>query len=195
MAARVGFESMEIAILDNDGTVVETHEINAAEGGTISASISGIGAQTNTTYASNVPFYVVSQGTGTVEAEVEIADLPYDVLTKVAGLETNADGLIIGGAKNRPPYVALIFKSHNKEGKAQYFSILKAKGSYDSFEMNTQEDGGPELATDSITFTAVARGDQNVYVFGNEDNYAELKEFAFPATTPVDPEEDPEQQG
>lgn len=177
--ARVGFESLEIAILDNDGFVVETHEINAAEGGTISASISGIGSQTNTTYASNVPFYVVSQGTGNVEAEVEIADLPYDVLTKVAGLETNTDGLIIGGAKNRPPYVALIFKSHDKEGKAQYFALLKAKGSYDSFDMNTQEDGGPELQTDSITFTAVARADQNVYVFGNEDNYTELKAFTF----------------
>lgn len=178
--ARIGFESMEIAILDSEGKQVETFDINAAEGGTISASVSGIGSQTNTTYASNVPFHVVSQGVGEVEVEVEIADLPYEVLTKVAGLEENTEGLIIGGAKNRPPYVALIFKSHNKEGIAQYFAILKAKGSYDSFEMNTQEDGGPELQTDSITFRAVARADQAVYVFGNESNYTELKAYAFP---------------
>lgn len=168
--ATVGFESIYIGIHNEDGAVTRVHEINAAEGGAISASISGLGASSNTVYASNVPFYVASQGVSSPTVELSIADLSADAFNDITGAsydETN--GIVAIGARTKPPYASLIMKSHDKDGNALYFGLTKAKGAYDSIEMNTIEDGGPELATDTVTFTCIARGtDQIVFAKGSE---------------------------
>lgn len=184
MAARVGFDSIEIGIYNEEGYVNTVHVIDANEGGAISAEISGLAAQTATTYASNVPFHAVAQGTGQVEASVEIADLPFDVQSAITGATMDANGIIKYGSETRPPDVAVIFKSHGRDGNAIYFSLLKAKASYDSVGMNTQEDGAPELQTDSITFTAVARN-KEVYAIGTDaEKYEEFKSYVFPTAKP-----------
>lgn len=185
MAARVGFDSMLIAFLDEKHTVKEEHSIDAAEGGAISATISGLGAPITTKYASNIPFHVMAKGTGAVEVEIEVADLPQDIVNKIMGAEASDKGFTAIGAKTRPPYVAMILKSEGIDGRALYYGLTRAKGSYDGLSLNTIEEGGTELNTDTIKFTCVARPtDQETFVFGDETNYTAFKEFVFPPATP-----------
>ncbi|EIT85908.1 phage major tail protein [Fictibacillus macauensis ZFHKF-1] len=163
--ATVGFEKAYIGILDKDGYATKVHEINAMEGGAIDAKISGLGAAMNTTYASNVPFHVSAQGTSNPKVDLSVADLPSKVYTDIMGAEKGEDGIIKIGAKTRPPYVALILKSADKDGNGLYLGFTKGKFTQDGGELKTQEDKGVELQTDSITGEFIARGSDE-YVFG-----------------------------
>ncbi len=168
--ATVGFDSIEFGILDENEVVTKRHIVNASAGGAISAGITGLGTNMTTTYASNVPFYVSAQGTGEPKLELEIGDIPADVLADLTGLNVDATtGIGTIGANNKPPYVAVILKSKDKEGKAIYISLLKGKFTYDGDNLKTGDANGAELQTDKISGTFIARAlDSNVYAKGRE---------------------------
>ena len=167
--ATVGFEKAIIGILDNTGKATEVFEVNAAEGGAINAKVSGLGATNNITYASNVPFHVAAQGVSSPKVELEIADLTAEILEAISGATTDpTTGIMKIGSKTRPPYIALILKSSDKDGNDLYFGFMKGKFTRDGFELKTQEDKGVELATDSISADFIARSsDEWVYAQGS----------------------------
>lgn len=103
MAARIGFDSLLLAILNEQHTVKKEYSIDATEGGAISATISGLGAPMSVKYASNVAFYVLSKGTGAVEVELEIADLPQEALNDIMGAVENEKGIVTLGPNTKPP--------------------------------------------------------------------------------------------
>lgn len=60
--ATVGFESVIFGVKTGaDGTLKEL-VADKSKGGAIEAKITGLGATSNTTYASNVPFFIASKG-------------------------------------------------------------------------------------------------------------------------------------
>ena len=63
MATTIGFKRATIFVYNDDDTVKNTFVVegNSNEGGTVSASISGLSAESTKTYASNIPYFVSQQ--------------------------------------------------------------------------------------------------------------------------------------
>lgn len=156
-----GFEKIIIQVLDKDDYAVagKTFEVNASEGGAVSAKISGLGATSNVTNASNVQFHVSSVGTSSPKLELTIADLAgvEGCLETVAGLEKDADGTIAWSSQTRPPFVAVILKSHDKDGNELYIAMLKGKLTMDGIDFETRGDKGEELVPETLSGDFISR--------------------------------------
>lgn len=193
--ATVGFEKAYIGIMDaTSEKIVDVHEINALEGGTIDAKISGLGATTNTVFASNVPFHVTAQGVSSPKVELGIADLSEEIYVAVTGAEINAEGITTIGSKTKPPYCSLILKSADKDGNELYFGFTKGKFTHDGYDLQTAEDKGVEMNTDSISADFIARGaDEIVFAKGSTatDKFTAeaFKKFIMPTTAPIENED------
>ncbi len=185
--ATLGFQKVHIGIFDETETITKVHVLDAQEGGAISAKVSGLGAPMNTVWASDVPFYVDASGTGQPTLELNIADIPEDVLNEITGAKVE-NGIAKIGANTTPPYVAVILETKGTKSDTIYISLLKGVFSYDEVNLATGEDKGKELQTDTITGNFVARSsDALVYAKGrtSTQSFTEeaFKTFVFPGYT------------
>lgn len=174
--ASVGFDGIAVGIHDGDTEVIKEVIEVATDAGAIEAQISGLGAQMNTTYANNVPFYVSAVGTGTPELTLQVADLGSEVVSKILGVEYK-DGIERLGAKTEAPYISIVLKSKSRTGSDLYIALLKGKMAYPEQNLATSTDSGAELNTDEITGTFQARRlDSLVFVKARSDNQGFTKE-------------------
>ncbi len=169
--ATVGFTTAIVKIAGKEYTADKT------AGGTISAKITGLGATSNTTYASDVPFYIASKGVSSPKVELEIADLLDGGMYSAMIGATEVSGATVIGANTEAPYASLILVSHSKEGKGLFLGLVKGKFSAPDQELKSSEDKGQELQTDSISgeFIADARG--YVYVSAVQSDTMTLEAF------------------
>ena len=161
--ATVGFESIIFGVKASDSDTLKELTVDKSAGGAIEAKITGLGATSNTTYASNVPFFIASKGVSSPKVTLDVADLMDNgVYQEIIGAKT-VDGANIIGSDTKPPYVSLVMVSANKEGKKLFMGMTKGKFSHPELNLKTGEDKGVELQTDSIEgeFIADSRG----YVF------------------------------
>jgi phi13 family phage major tail protein len=183
--ASVGFTDAKIAVLDENEAVIGTPLIvDKQDGGAMEANITGLGANRNVVYASNVPFYVSAQGTGEPQLEFSVADLSDDILEQVLGEVTNEQGISLVGQDTKPPFVAVILHSADKDGNDLYFGLLKGKFAYPDNDLKSNDNSGATLQTDKITGSFVARGlDGYVQARGRSNRpvftYATFEQFVF----------------
>ncbi|GAB4073672.1 hypothetical protein GCM10028778_11750 [Barrientosiimonas marina] len=181
----IGFESIDIGIMDEDENITDTYTLDKQSGGAINASISGLGAEMSTVYASNAPFYISALGTGQPELELQVADIPDDVLSKISGADEDADGIMKLGDKTQPPFAAVVLKTQGMGGDDIYVSLLKGKFQFPDQSMSTVNDSGAEPSEDTITFNGVSRNSDG-YVYAktrsSNTNFSEssFRDFALP---------------
>jgi len=185
--ATLGFEEVMIGIHDGDTETIKTvYTINAQEGGTIEAKLSGLQAQANTLYASNVPFFVSAVGTGTPKLDLDTADLSDEVIAAISGA-TFENGVIKLGADTVAPYVSVILKTKGLKNDDIYIGLLKGVfGHPDGADLKTAEDKGQEADTTdgSLSGSFVSRKlDGLVYAKGRTSNtgfdFEQFKSFVF----------------
>lgn len=195
MAGTIGFSAVFFGILDENEQVTKTYTINSKNGGAINMKISGIGPQNNTLYASDGPFHVASSGTSSPKIEVGIADLPEDLEQDISGATKNENGIVTIGKHTTPPYVAIFGKTKGLNGDDIYMGLAKVKfGMPDEAELNTTEDKGSEVNTDTVSGDGVDRGlDDIAFAKGRTNDpdftYEKFREFMFPGEVkePVTP--------
>ncbi|MDD0822659.1 MULTISPECIES: major tail protein [Bacillus] len=174
--ASIGFDGIQVGIHEGDTEIVKEVIDITTEAGAIEAQISGLGAQMNTTYANNVPFYVSAVGTGTPELTLQVADLGSEVVNKILGV-TYENGIEKLGANTEAPYISIVLKSKARSGADLYIALLKGKMAYPDQNLATSTDSGAELNTDEITGTFQARKlDKQVLFKARSDNEGFTKE-------------------
>ncbi|MDT2675049.1 major tail protein [Enterococcus dongliensis] len=161
--ATVGFDSVIFGVQPGETGTLKELVADKSAGGAIEAKITGLGSTSNTTFASNVPFFIASKGVSAPKVTLDVADLMDNgIYQEVIGAET-VDGVNVIGAETEAPYVSLVMITSNKEGKRLFMGMTKGKFSHPDIDMKTAEDKGVELQTDSIEgdFISDSRG----YVF------------------------------
>lgn len=137
-------------------------------GGTISANITGLGAQAQTIYASNVPKQIRANGSGSPALTLGIQDLDFDVLQKITGVVKDATGVYSLGRGMEAPYCAVELVSTDAGNNHIYLALLKGTFQFVSFNPQTDQ-ANNTMQTDSIQFTGCARNlDNQVFKFGYE---------------------------
>lgn len=193
--ATFGFEEIQIGIHDGETeTITKVFTINAKEGGAIEAKLSGLQAQVNTLFASNVPFHASATGTGTPKLDLDIADLSEEATAAISGAVMEA-GVIKLGSKTNAPYVSVILKSKGMKSDDIYIALLKGKfGHPDGANLKTAEDKGQEADTtdSSLSGTFVNRKlDGFAYFKGRTSNkdftLEAFKSLVFKGYTPPVP--------
>lgn len=189
--ATLGFEEVIIGIHEGDTeTIKKEYVINATVGGAIEAKVSGLQAEVNTLYASNVPFFASSIGTGTPKLDLDTADLSDEIVAALSGA-TVEKGIIKLTAKSAAPYVSVILKAQGLHGDDIYIALPKGKfGHPDGANLKSAEDKGqePDTSDGSLSGSFVARkSDGLVYAKGRtsvtEFTFAEFKELIMPLAT------------
>lgn len=172
--ATVGFDTIKIAVLDANEKAVtaNTYTIDKSAGGAIEANITGLAPTQNTVYASNVPFYVSSKGTGDPKMTLTVADLenlPEGALDTILGRQTDSTTKITTiGTDTEAPYCAVELITKGKDGNKLFISLLKGKFTFDGDDIKTTDNNGAVLSQDQLSFTGVARTDGLVYAKGRE---------------------------
>lgn len=167
--AKIGFKSIHMLVKGEEDTVTR-YTLDKAKGGAIEASISGLGAEATTVYASNVPFYVSAKGTG----ETEVSFNTFDIMAggaynAVLGIEqvtvdgAPTDKISVVGSETEAPYIGIVFESQNADGDTVYMGLTKVRLSHPDIALNTSEGGGTEPNTDELSGAAVS--DSRGYVY------------------------------
>lgn len=193
--ATVGFDAVKIAVLDENEqtTAADTYTIDKSKGGAVDAAITGLAPAQNIVYASNVPFYVSSKGTGDTKITISVADLedlPDGALDKILGRKKDETSKItVVGADTEAPYCAVELLSKDKSGKALFISLLKVRFTFDGDSMKSTDNQGATLSQDQLSGSAVARSsDGLVYAKAREADtvaQSDFETFVFPQVPAV----------
>ncbi|MDT6468763.1 phage tail protein [Enterococcus faecium] len=175
--ATVGFESVIFGVKTGaDGTLKEL-VADKSKGGAIEAKITGLGATSNTTYASNVPFFIASKGVSSPKVTLDVADLMDNgIYSEIIGAKI-VDGVNVIGSETEAPYVSVVMVTANKEGKRLFMGMTKGKFSHPDIDMKTAEDKGVELQTDSIEGEFISDERGYVYLTAVESEEMTLQKF------------------
>ncbi|EGP5288168.1 TPA: major tail protein [Enterococcus faecium] len=161
--ATVGFESVIFGVKTGVGGTLKELVADKSKGGAIEAKITGLGATSNTTYASNVPFFIASKGVSSPKVTLDVADLMDNgIYSEIIGAKT-VEGANVIGSETEAPYVSVVMVTANKEGKRLFMGLTKGKFSHPDIDMKTAEDKGVELQTDSIEGEFIS--DERGYVY------------------------------
>ena len=175
--ATVGFESVIFGVKTGaEGTLKEL-VADKSKGGAIEAKITGLGATSNTTYASNVPFFIASKGVSSPKVTLDVADLMDNgIYSEIIGAKT-VNGVNVIGSETEAPYVSVVMVTANKEGKRLFMGLTKGKFSHPDIDMKTAEDKGVELQTDSIEGEFISDERGYVYLTAVESETMTLQKF------------------
>ena len=175
--ATVGFESVIFGVKTGAGGTLKELVADKSKGGAIEAKITGLGATSNTTYASNVPFFIASKGVSSPKVTLDVADLMDNgIYSEIIGAKT-VDGANVIGSETEAPYVSVVMVTANKEGKRLFMGLTKGKFSHPDIDMKTAEDKGVELQPDSIEGEFISDERGYVYLTAVESEGMTLQKF------------------
>ncbi|WEG14155.1 phage tail protein [Pullulanibacillus sp. KACC 23026] len=192
--ATVGFDSAKIAILDeNEQTSAEnTFTIDGKSGGAVEANVTGLAPAQNIVWASNVPFRVLSKGTGDIKIALSLGDiesLPDGAVDKILGRTQNEQGITVVGADTQPPYCAVELITHDSLNNKLFFGLLKVQFTFDGDDIKTTDNNGPQASSDVLNGAGIARAsDALSYVKARESDQVTqevFETFIFPQAVPA----------
>ncbi|WP_026478166.1 major tail protein [Alkaliphilus transvaalensis] len=151
--AQVGLKDLHFAVLEEDtreGVLYgEIKPLAGAMNATINPTVN-----TQELYADDQLWESVS-ALGKIDVEVETADIPLSVRGKLTGSEVK-DGVLIEKATDKPPHVALGFKSQKSDGKYRYVWLLKGVAQPMAEDYSTKKDN-VEHKTPRLKFVFMPR--------------------------------------
>lgn len=152
----VGFKRATIQILDDSLVPVTGKkyviEGKTNEGATSAFEITGLSPEAVKAYGSDIPYFILQEGTGEVSATFSALDLPFEVENEVLGRTKGTNGVYHAGEKTRPPYCAVLFESGTLRGEKMGTGIYAGKFGRDSIAANTKEGTVPTPEADQLTF-------------------------------------------
>lgn len=153
----IGFKRATIGIFDDKGKITKTHILEGTEnkGATVTAEISGLSSEPVKTYGSNIAYYVMQKGTGDVNVNFGLLDMPEEFSDELLGYQKSEDFTFIG-EKNKVPNAAVLLESRNLKGEPVCLGFFKGKFSKAELNLNTETNENTEIEADSYTFAAMS---------------------------------------
>lgn len=156
--AVVGFEKVHVGIFDEDENIKKLMTWKDAKGGTVNLNISGLAPEKVEMRASNKTVWSKKQGTGEVQSELDVFNVPDKDLDTVLGRDMDENGTSWVGEKSRAPYVALIGESEDLlSGDPVYIALTKGTMSLESIEWKTTPKDAEEPEPQQLTGDWIAR--------------------------------------
>lgn len=180
--ATIGFEKIIFGVTEGeDGTITEL-VADKAGGGAIDATISGLGANQEIIYASNIPFYVSSQGVGDVKISLNVFDITHaGIYNKILGVET-VEGVNVVGESTQAPYTGVVLTTKSSNGKRLFLGLAKTRFAHPDIAVGTNEAGSTKVNTDTIEGSCISDARGYVYMSAVESDTmteAKFKQFVF----------------
>jgi phi13 family phage major tail protein len=161
----IGFKRAVVGIYDENEKVTQQVIIDpTTKNGTIEMNISGLAAQQNKVYASNIAVYVSQLGTGDVKATFSLFDLTADVKSKILGWASQTAGYAVGSATN-PPYVVVDCQVDLPDGNTGHIVLLKGKFAFDGDDIKTSDNNGAVPSTDQLQGSFVGRNSDGLVYY------------------------------
>ncbi|MGH1817251.1 major tail protein [Enterococcus casseliflavus] len=163
----VGFKRATIQILDEELKPVADKkyviEGTTNKGATSAFEITGLSPEAVKAYGSDIPYWVIQEGTGEVAATFSALDLPFEVENEVLGRKKATNGVYHAGEKTKPPYCAILFESATLRGEKMGTGLYAGKFGRESIAGNTKEGSTPTPEADQFTFSPIQKkiGDDN----------------------------------
>lgn len=163
----VGFKRATIQILDEELKPVSGKkyviEGTTNKGATSAFEITGLSPEAVKAYGSDIPYWVIQEGTGEVAATFSALDLPFEVENEVLGRKKATNGVYHAGEKTKPPYCAILFESATLRGEKMGTGLYAGKFGRESIAGNTKEGTTPTPEADQFTFAPIPKkiGDDN----------------------------------
>lgn len=148
----VGMDMIHYAIMTDEDqeTYATPKRIPGAITGTISPT-----TNMETLYADDQAWETAS-ALGDIGVELNVADLPQEVLVDLLGATLDDNGVLVQSASDVAPYVALGFRSQKSNGKYRYYWFYKGKFQPNEESFQTKEDS-PSFQTPTISGTFISR--------------------------------------
>ncbi|MGY0413979.1 major tail protein [Staphylococcus sp. mip270_02] len=183
--AVVGFEKVHVGIFDEDEKIKQLMTWKDEKGGTVNLNISGLAPEKVEMRASNKTVWSKKQGTGEVQSELDVFNVPDKDLDAVLGRDLDKNGTSWVGEKTRAPYVALIGESEDLlSGEPVYLALTKGTMSLESIEWKTTPKEAEEPEPQQLTGDWIARTiDGNSRIYGyhvGKEGSDELFQSVFP---------------
>ncbi|MED4916711.1 major tail protein [Geobacillus thermodenitrificans] len=178
-----GLDKVHIAFLTDDTT--PTWETPVAIPGAVRFSPEPQGEE-STFYADNGPYFTYTSNNG-YTAELEMANIPDDVLAEMLGWEIDANGMLVETTDGMPKEFALLGQILGDK-KNRRFVYYRCKASRPTAEHNTRgESVEPTTQTLNITILPIEIGGKNVVrgvIELNDTNQAIYDAFFSTVTVP-----------
>ncbi len=157
----VGFKRATIQILDEELQPVDGKkyiiEGTTNKGATSAFEITGLSPEAVKAYGSDIPYWVIQEGTGEVAATFSALDLPFEVENEVLGRQKGTNGVYHAGEKTKPPYCAVLFESATLRGEKMGTGLYAGKFGRESIAGNTKEGTTPTPEADQFTFAPIQK--------------------------------------
>lgn len=183
--AVVGFEKVHVGIFDKDEKIKQLMTWKDEKGGTVNLNISGLAPEKVEMRASNKTVWSKKQGTGEVQSELDVFNVPDKDLDAVLGRDSDENGTSWVGEKTRAPYIALIGESEDLlSGEPVYLALTKGTMSLESIEWKTTPKEAEEPEPQQLTGDWIARtiaGESRTYGYHvGKEGSDELFNDVFP---------------
>ncbi|EOL41998.1 phi13 family phage major tail protein [Enterococcus phoeniculicola] len=157
-----GFSKMSVRKLDEKkqpDTTAEIYEIKGVpkEGATSSFDLTGLSKEPVKVFGSNIEYFIVRKGVGSVAANFGILDLPSKVEDKLLGYLAMDEGIVGMGENTEPPFAAAVVEAEDLYGTPIAFALTCGSFTKDghSLATTTDEDFKPEPG--EYVFSAISR--------------------------------------
>lgn len=98
----------------------------------------------------------ISQADGEIQVDFTALDIPTATLAEILGKKRDSNGVMLSGANDTPPYVALMFKSLKSNGKYRFVTLYKGRFASPDEDYQTKQ-GKADMQNVSISGMFVKR--------------------------------------
>ena len=150
MATRIGCDNLVYAIMKTEDTksAAPVYDTPKAAIGVMSVNINPNPSQ-ETLFADDGPMETATT-LGNIEVEIQKAEMTTENKSDLLGHELDANGAVVYGGSDVPPYVAIGFRTLKSNGKYRYVWLYKGKF-VDPEDNNETKGDGINFQTDTIT--------------------------------------------
>ncbi|MGV8956340.1 major tail protein [Lactococcus lactis] len=126
--AAVGFEKLTIRVLDDKAPTLGTNlfviEGKKDEGATSSAKISGLAVDPVKTWGSNKVYHISGKGVGDGKVELDIIDIPDNVLAVILGYDIDENKVITAGSETQAPDCSILIEDSDVRGNKYMLGFM-----------------------------------------------------------------------
>ena len=184
VASTVGVKNVVIAPLEEDTETTLAYKPLQQLAGAIDIQIAPDNADPDVQYYDDIEGDVVYPDPE-IKVTMEQADIPLAIQEMILGNRIDANGVLIRGAGDKPPYCALGFKSEKSNGLYRYVWLFKGRAKPLTETYHTKEGKTVTRQTGKIEFTFIKRTHDNQYqaIADDEQNgFTATKAEAFLAS-------------
>lgn len=183
VASTIGLRDVVFCLMTADTSEGTTYGEVESLVGAISVNISEQSSEPDVQYCDDGEFdalYPDPEFSG----DLVLADLPPAQAAKILGAVVDSNGVLIRRGGDKPPYVAMGFKSRKANNVDRYVWLYKGRGTIQNEDYQTREGANVTRQNAKITMTFIKRVSDSAWkatVDADEANFAAVKDTFFSA--------------